>query len=191
MAQYKIWTCHPCRQLCWVVSPPRPSPYFLGMLVSFVGNIWFSLCRSSIPQNVFLCPNVCVNLHPCIFVRHRISVGECRGWPIVCVCAANIQAQVPWSRAPVSLWLSRKWQRCQTCTKYCGVFVVWRVVILCLLTVCSPQTYLLGIIISICGNILISISLNIQVGRPLTPVKTHFSSLWAQLDFLPNSCPNS
>lgn len=28
-----------------------------------------------------------------------------------------------------------------------------------------PQTYLLGIIISICGNVLISISLNIQVGN--------------------------
>lgn len=59
-----------------------------------------------------------------------------------------------------------------------------------------PQTYLLGILISICGNVLISISLNIQVGGACVgmqlhrrhsalsghspPVKTHSSTLRQQ-----------
>lgn len=62
-----------------------------------------------------------------------------------------------------------------------------------------PQTYLLGIIISICGNVLISISLNIQVGstgnqlnsrcsvhgRHVMPVKTHFTlSEYGEVAFL-------
>lgn len=60
-----------------------------------------------------------------------------------------------------------------------------------------PQTYLLGIIISICGNVLISISLNIQVGSAgmrhsaqstyLMPERTYF---FCFLSFagLPFSC---
>lgn len=84
----------------------------------------------------------------------------------------------------------------KTSIEYHGLFaaVIWqgeRHLILCLFTIFFPQTYLLGIIISICGNVLISISLNIQVGsvgiqlynrhsahsRLPVPVKTNFSTL--------------
>ncbi len=84
----------------------------------------------------------------------------------------------------------------KTWIEYYGLFadVMWQGehhLILCLFTVFFLQTYLLGIIISICGNVLISISLNIQVGsvgiqlysrRPAhsrlpAPVKTNFSTL--------------
>lgn len=49
-----------------------------------------------------------------------------------------------------------------------------------------PQTYLLGIIISICGNVLISISLNIQVGDTGIQLYNRHRAQWAL-----NACKDS